>query len=168
MQIWIYSSILLGLAFLLVIGILIRKIIQLSSTIKAKNNPSILGPKGNGKAGKIQAEPPPWAGGVDARTTVFVFPTLLVRDASDVEHSYRLGFEEFTIGRAPDNQLVVSSANVAAHHALIRLNDTGYIVEDLNTPLGTLVNGRKVGGKQTLGNEDCVTVGDTRIIFKMS
>ncbi len=167
MGLWIYASIVLGLAFLLVIGILVRKILQLSGAIKARNNPTILGAKGNGKLGKTEAAPPPWAGGIDAKTTVFVFPTLLVKDASDVEHSYRLGFEDFTIGRSPDNQLVIPSSNVAAHHARIRMNDTGYVVEDLNTPQGTLVNGRKVGGKQTLNNEDCVTVGESRIVFKM-
>lgn len=168
MELLVYSSILLGIAFLLVIGILIRKIVQLNLAIKAKVEPASPKSKGKGKSSSPEEEPPPWAGSVDAKTTVFVFPTLIVKDSSDVEHSYRLGFEEFTIGRASDNQLVVAGSKVAPHHATIKMNDTGYVVEDHDTSSGTLVNGKKVGGKQRLSHDDCVTVGDTQIFFKVT
>ena len=50
------------------------------------------------------------------------------------------------VGRATDNTLAFSSANrrVSAHHAEIKRKDDHYILHDLGSTNGTMINGRRV------------------------
>jgi hypothetical protein len=49
-----------------------------------------------------------------------------------------------TVGRAPDNDIVLSSPDVSRRHARIESGRTGVRVEDLNSTNGTRVNGEPV------------------------
>ncbi len=54
--------------------------------------------------------------------------------------------ERITVGRAPDNRLVFSDSErrVSAHHAEIRRNGSQYVIRDLGSTNGTMINGRRV------------------------
>jgi serine protease Do len=58
----------------------------------------------------------------------------------------RLEADIIRIGRASDNTLAFSSANrrVSAHHAEIKRKDDHYILHDLGSTNGTMINGRRV------------------------
>jgi ABC-type multidrug transport system ATPase subunit len=64
-----------------------------------------------------------------------------------------------TLGRAPDNDIVVDDLEVSRHHAEIRVATDGRLeIFDLGSHNGTFVNGVRVE-KATLGDFDLVTVG---------
>ena len=70
------------------------------------------------------------------------------------------------VGRAPDNDLVFGSVNVAEHHAVVRRLDDGEVeLVDLGTGAGTFVNGVAVRGAKVLRDADEVVLGDQRFLF---
>jgi len=69
-----------------------------------------------------------------------------------------------TIGRLPDNTLVLDHPSVSSHHACVFTDGEQCIVEDLQSTNGTFVNGRRVG-RRALRNGDVVLVGRNRIVF---
>ena len=63
-----------------------------------------------------------------------------------------------TIGRAPDNIIVIPNPDISLHHAKITyLGDDFFIVEDLNSTNGVYVNGyRTLRAKVSLKDEVCL------------
>ena len=53
--------------------------------------------------------------------------------------SLLLGQAPVTIGRAPDNTLVIDDDYVSSHHARVYLANGGWVVEDLGSTNGTFV-----------------------------
>lgn len=163
---WLFGTILLMMAFSALIGVLMWKILQLNRTIKFRGEKEPPPPPKREEKEAKETAPPPWAGAKNAKTTVFVFPTLVVQDSGEVEHRYRLNFEDFSIGRAGDNQLVIARPDVAPHHARIVLDEQGYTLEDLGSQSGTLVNGERVNSQHRLQHMDSVNIGDATITFE--
>jgi pSer/pThr/pTyr-binding forkhead associated (FHA) protein len=69
-----------------------------------------------------------------------------------------------TIGRLPDNTVVIDSPAVSGHHACVFNTDAGYVVEDLQSTNGTFVNGVRVS-RQPLHHGDVVKIGDHELVF---
>ncbi|PKK91538.1 MAG: hypothetical protein CVV64_07225 [Candidatus Wallbacteria bacterium HGW-Wallbacteria-1] len=73
-----------------------------------------------------------------------------------------------TIGRTPENDVAVSFDKVASRrHAQVEFRDGEYLVSDLGSRNGTLLNGKKVEGEVHLNNGDVITIGDTDIRFEI-
>ncbi len=70
-----------------------------------------------------------------------------------------------TVGRAPDNVLVINDSEVSSHHAEISASASGFSVRDSGSSNGTLVNGRRVS-QAPLYVGDQVQVGSTKIILR--
>lgn len=73
-----------------------------------------------------------------------------------------------TIGRTPDNDIVVSDVLASRHHARVITQPDGLYLEDLRSVNGTYVNGQRVdrarlteGSVVTIGNSDFVVSGGT-------
>jgi len=69
-----------------------------------------------------------------------------------------------TIGRLPDNTIIIDSPAVSGHHACVFCTDGQYIVEDLQSTNGTFVNGLRVS-RQVLQHGDVVKVGDHELVL---
>jgi pSer/pThr/pTyr-binding forkhead associated (FHA) protein len=52
--------------------------------------------------------------------------------------------EAITIGRAPDNTIVVNDPSISTHHAQLLLEGETYRLKDLDSTNGTRVNGKPV------------------------
>ena len=74
----------------------------------------------------------------------------------------------YTIGRAPDNQLVVSDAKTSSHHAQIRPNGQSYEIIDLASSNGTFVNEQQLAPNlpRLLAANDQIRIGDTTFVFE--
>src|SRR6185437_11264915 len=74
----------------------------------------------------------------------------------------------YTIGRSPDNQLVVQDSKVSSHHAEIRSQGQGYELIDLGSSNGTFVNEHQLApyAPRLLSNGDQIRLGDTRYLFE--
>ena len=55
-----------------------------------------------------------------------------------------LGERPITMGRRPDNDVVIDDATVSRRHAMIMSTAYGYVLRDLSSANGTYVNDRKI------------------------
>ena len=69
-----------------------------------------------------------------------------------------------TIGRKSDNHIVIKNQHVSRYHAQIRNIKGRYLVMDLESTVGTSVNGKKVS-QAFLREGDVISVGGTPLIF---
>lgn len=79
-----------------------------------------------------------------------------------------LGPTPLTIGRTPDNQLVVNDAKSSSHHAEIRTDGQSYSITDLGSTNGTFVNGQRLerGVPRQLSSGDVIRIGDTPYTYE--
>ena len=69
-----------------------------------------------------------------------------------------------SIGRKSDNHIVVKDQHVSRYHAQIRNVKGSYVLMDLDSTVGTSVNGKKI--KQAfLKDGDVISVGGIPLIF---
>jgi hypothetical protein len=90
-------------------------------------------------------------------------PRLILRLDDKVVKRYSLG-PIATIGRLPDNTIVIDKPAVSGHHACVSLDGSSFILEDLDSTNGTLVNDRRVT-RHTLQNGDVVQIGNHALEF---
>jgi pSer/pThr/pTyr-binding forkhead associated (FHA) protein len=78
-----------------------------------------------------------------------------------------LPFDVLTIGRAPDNRMVLQDAQASSHHAEIRPDAQGYLLVDLNSRNGTFVNDQQLMAQtpRLLISGDVVRIGETRLTY---
>jgi hypothetical protein len=68
------------------------------------------------------------------------------------------------IGRSRDCDIRVADLNASRRHAELRKDGDGYVIVDLGSMNGTLVNGKAVG-RERLEDGDRITLGSTEIVF---
>lgn len=73
--------------------------------------------------------------------------------------------EPLTIGRDPDNDLVLDDRRVSRRHAEIRLRLGRYTLYDLQSTNGTYVNGRRVA-EVVLGDGDRISIGGSELVLQ--
>jgi hypothetical protein len=78
-----------------------------------------------------------------------------------------LGDKVLSIGRLLDNDVVLEDPNVSRRHAEIRPLGTSFVVTDLGSTNGTLVNGSAVK-QQVLQPGDVITLGSSSLRFESS
>jgi VWFA-related protein len=82
------------------------------------------------------------------------------------EHEIALTGQELTIGRGPENALVLADPLVSRRHARVLYEDGAYWIEDLESRNGTLVNGEE-STRRALAADDEITIGGASIAFKV-
>lgn len=73
-----------------------------------------------------------------------------------------------TIGRLPECTISVNDSNISRRHAEIRAGHTAFIVSDLGSTNGTLVNGARITGEARLSDGDIISFGSTHVRFEAS
>lgn len=71
-----------------------------------------------------------------------------------------------TIGRLPECTISINDSNISRNHAEIRAGIATYVVADLNSTNGTLVNGTKIIGQHNLSDGDIISFGSTHVRFE--
>jgi len=83
-----------------------------------------------------------------------------------------LGQTSLSLGRAPDNALVVSDPQASSHHAEIApgYGGTSYQITDLNSTNGTFVNEQRLTPHmpQPLGSGDVIRIGTLNFAYEVS
>ncbi|MBN1659114.1 MAG: FHA domain-containing protein [Anaerolineae bacterium] len=70
-----------------------------------------------------------------------------------------------TIGRSHDNDITIPDTRASRYHARIDLQQGAFVISDLGSANGVLVNGQRVQ-QQALHEGDEVTIGDTHLYFR--
>lgn len=71
----------------------------------------------------------------------------------------------FTIGRAPENDLVLNDKSVSRHHAIIRFKEDGYYIKDQNSTAGIKMNGQRIAGEIRLRPNCVISLGNVDVSF---
>jgi pSer/pThr/pTyr-binding forkhead associated (FHA) protein len=70
-----------------------------------------------------------------------------------------------TIGRSPDNALIIDNPAVSGHHARVFSESGAVILEDLNSTNGTFVNGQHTT-RRVLRTGDVLQIGKHHLVFE--
>ena len=70
------------------------------------------------------------------------------------------------IGRAVENDLVLPDQGVSRRHARLQRSDEGWVLTDLGSTNGTLINHRRLGGGHLLRPGDRVQVGSAVLLVQ--
>lgn len=89
---------------------------------------------------------------------------LLVGDPQN--RSFDINKNEVVIGRRPENDIQLESGTVSGRHAKISQSGNGYVLEDLGSTNGTLLNGNPVKEKVPLRNDDVLQFGQQLAKFQ--
>jgi len=84
---------------------------------------------------------------------------------SDVTHE--LVDLAITIGRGPDNTIVVNDQSISTHHAQLLLEGDTYRLKDLNSTNGTRVNSKLVT-EAVLRFDDRIRFGEAEALYESS
>jgi len=71
-----------------------------------------------------------------------------------------------TIGRSDHNTVCVPRRNVSREHAVIQASAAGFIIKDLESQNGTLVNGDTIK-ECVLRDGDAIVIGDAQMHFRL-
>lgn len=121
------------------------------------------------------AEPGPDPGDLQlvGHTMVFKVPTVegpLARlrelRPNGTQDEIELSGGPLTIGRAPDNRLVIHDSRVSRHHARLQARRGTLVFTDLGSTNGSRVNGARVA-EVVLGEGDRIEVGDTVLVVEL-
>jgi predicted Zn finger-like uncharacterized protein len=90
--------------------------------------------------------------------------SLAVINGPDSGSVYRIEKPKVTIGRTGAD-LALNDSEISRAHAAVEIRDTTYLVEDLKSTNGTIVEGEKITGPTELQNHSEFTIGGTTIML---
>ena len=79
-----------------------------------------------------------------------------------------LGDAPVTVGRLSECTIPLNDNNVSRRHAEIRPNRQNFVVVDLGSTNGTMVNGTRIYGETALSDGDIISFGSTYVRFEAS
>ena len=74
---------------------------------------------------------------------------------------------ETQMGKGPRNDIVVADPAVSAAHAMIRIENGEYVVNDLGSRNGTFINGERIIAPRPLKHGDVIGMGLSKITFRL-
>ena len=94
--------------------------------------------------------------------SVAILPEFVVHDEQGDAHSTMLSKPVMSVGRAPDNDIVLKSKLVSNHHLQVDIQAGQVKITDLNSTNGTQVNGTRIpaGQGRVLNPGDVIRIGD--------
>jgi hypothetical protein len=103
--------------------------------------------------------------GVPRRDATVSGTVLLVRTGGErAGELVGLDSDVLTIGRSPHSDLFLDDVTVSRHHARVVHDETGFLVEDLNSLNGTYVNRKRIERHQ-LSDGDELQIGKFKLAF---
>lgn len=94
-------------------------------------------------------------------------PRLVVVVGVDTGRKLVLDRDDFSLGRDPQNDLVLGSSVVSARHARVRREGDEFAIEDCDSTNGLRVNGEEVpvGKRRVLRHGDAISISDHMLLF---
>jgi tetratricopeptide (TPR) repeat protein len=93
-----------------------------------------------------------------------LFPRLVVTAGGQISREIRLR-KELSIGRAEDNDLQLPDPKVSRHHARIHREGANFILTDLGSANGTLIDGVRLSAPHALKQGERFTIGSADLTY---
>jgi hypothetical protein len=116
-------------------------------------------------ASLVEGEPEPAVATHGRSPAGAVNASLTVLDDGRPGRRYRLGRAPLVIGRLPECDIVVDDPGASREHAEVRFDGQRFVVRDLGSTNGTLVNDGPAA-ERALEDGDRVTIGSTVLEFR--
>lgn len=84
---------------------------------------------------------------------------LTVREGPERGRQLAVESQSLTIGRAPGNDLTIQHAEIGRYHAVMVWETDCWLVQDLNSPNGTFVNGQRINKRHPVREGDVISLG---------
>ena len=93
--------------------------------------------------------------------------SIIVMTGTQKGDYYPLGHRTNVIGRDEALPIQILDEHVSRKHMRIRFDKDKdkYYAVDMGSKHGVLINGTKISGQTALNNEDCITIGQTSLLF---
>ena len=72
---------------------------------------------------------------------------------------------QLSVGRAPDNDVVIDNLAVSGHHAKLLVEEGRFLVEDLSSMNGTFLNNQRIR-RSPLKDGDEILIGKHCLVFQ--
>ncbi len=92
--------------------------------------------------------------------------TISITRGSNAGSRFVMRDVETAIGRHPESEIFLDDVTVSRRHAVIRLDDDTFSVEDVNSLNGTYVNGNRIESKELIAG-DQLQVGKYLMLFDL-
>lgn len=92
-------------------------------------------------------------------------PLLVVKYKDKMLYKFLLKFKNTSIGRNPNNDIVIDNTAVSSEHAVITFDGSKFTIKDLGSKNGIFVN-KKLVKTCKLFNGDIITIGKHEIVFE--
>lgn len=79
---------------------------------------------------------------------------------------FEINKDRTTLGRAPNNDIIVQDEAVSSQHCYISKRGARFILHDLNSTNGTMLNSQPVVGEVALQNKQVIQLGASELIFE--
>lgn len=90
--------------------------------------------------------------------------SIAIIDGSDAGNVFRINKPRVTIGRS-NADFVINDTEASRQHAAIEVRDTTYLLTDLSSTNGTLVDGKKITEPVELQDKSEFTIGTTTLML---
>jgi len=100
----------------------------------------------------------------ESRSESPAVPSFATVTVSGIDHDVVLKGEKVEIGRVATCDICLQDVNASRRHAAFVRQDSGWVVVDLGSTNGTLVNGKRVSQKR-LSDGDVIQVGITQLVY---
>ena len=118
----------------------------------------------------VAAPPPPqpsaahWQGQTLVASAA-ITAELVVEEGPDAGRRFSLK-PDTRLGRAADNDIVLRDPQISRHHSVINFIGSEYMISDLGSANGTLVNGVRINQPCALRHGDIVAIGADQMVFQ--
>ena len=91
--------------------------------------------------------------------------SIVIHEKGGAERREVFDTTEVSVGRVQGNHIVLPKGNVSKRHARLLYRDGRFIVTDLNSTNGTMLNSQPVNVPTGLRYGDVIGIGDVRLQF---
>ncbi len=88
---------------------------------------------------------------------------LRILDGSAAGETFEVGRTRATMGRSPENQILMNDEKLSRRHAGIEFKDGGFWLSDLGSSNGTFVNQNRLNAPHLLRSGDVIKLGGVRL-----
>jgi hypothetical protein len=117
------------------------------------------------KRGRFEVEASFVEGEVELAPLAVGQATLTLLEGGRAARTYSLAKPVITLGRLPESDVVIDDPGASRQHARIRAADGEFVLADLGSTNGTLVNEEPVA-ERVLADGDRITIGETVLEFR--